>query len=100
MSPKVYILIDIVKERARQGLLCRQGKFRYTLDSPRLVHTERLAVLIEEIGEVATHCQSGMNGEVTDSLALRTELVQVAALSLAWIEALDGNEGEGESDAS
>lgn len=49
---------------------------------------ERLAILVEEVGEVAhelTYDQSG------DASALVKELIQVAAMAATWIEYLEGN---------
>jgi hypothetical protein len=48
----------------------------------------RLAVLVEEVGEVAAELQGGPILTVTNE-CLRAELVQVAAVAMRWIEALD-----------
>lgn len=47
-----------------------------------------LAILTEELGEVATEIQN------KDKQRLREELYQVAAVAVAWIEALDRKELE------
>lgn len=47
---------------------------------------DRLPVLMEEVGEVATAIQDG------DVVALRTELVQVAAVAVSWLQTLEGPE--------
>lgn len=49
----------------------------------------RLPVLVEEVGEVAR----ALNDLALDSADgdLRSQLVQVAAMAVAWIAALDGN---------
>ncbi len=93
---------DISQELARQY-------YRHPDDHIGLPHwrpSERLAILTEEVGEVA--------GEVTIALApvkrpeirdrqreaLREELVQVAACAIAWIQALDEETSQRGSDSS
>lgn len=46
----------------------------------------RLAVLTEEVGEVAKELLEGDGNKVN----LRMELIQVAAVAVRWIEALEG----------
>jgi len=51
--------------------------------SPDSTDGKRLAILMEEVGEVATECimlPSGPN--------LETELAQVAAMAMTWLEAI------------
>lgn len=48
-----------------------------------LFSTPFLAILMEEVGEAATDTFAGSLEE------LRTELVQVAAVAVAWIESID-----------
>lgn len=51
-----------------------------------------LSVLVEEVGEVArAMCDHRHSGVYDDNLMdhLRTELIQVAAMACAWIDALD-----------
>lgn len=67
--------VDI--ERARQDIVHPR---RFESGSDGL----RLAVLIEEVGEVGTAIQD------RDRDTLRTELVQVAAVCVRWLEALTG----------
>ena len=50
--------------------------------SPLQWHDRRLAILVEEVGEVATEVQTG------NVAALRDELVQVAAVAVAWLRTL------------
>lgn len=51
------------------------------------------AILTEEVGEVAKECLDFVKEDnVTDDLAIarmREELIQVAAVAVAWIECLD-----------
>lgn len=82
---------DIYRERQRQDTLKQQGKFRYTCADSPLSHAERLAVLAEEFGEVAHEVNEGINRPIDNKL-LRTELIQVAAVCVAWIEAIDRSE--------
>ena len=50
----------------------------------------RLAILTEEIGEVAKEFNEARHrGGLVDVLALRKELIQVAAMALAWADAID-----------
>lgn len=49
---------------------------------------ERLAVLMEEVGEVAREVLA-----VNRPQHIRDELIQVAACAVAWIEAIDAEDG-------
>jgi len=71
---------DIRKERARQDDLAAAG--RWGGESVATISDDRrLRVLVEEVGEVASALQDGSQ--------LRVELVQVAAVAVAWLEAFD-----------
>lgn len=90
------VLMDIITERVRQEDLRQAGRFRYTCAGPGLTDTERLAVLLEEVGETA-RATLEREGLVSDRIngadladALRTELIQVAAVAVAWLEFLEG----------
>lgn len=51
---------------------------------------EKLTVLGEELGEVGHEINEGIGtGRAVDLLKLRKELVQVAAVAVAWVESLD-----------
>ena len=50
----------------------------------------KLAILVEEVGEVAKEVLEG--GEENPSL--RKELVQLVAVGVAWLESLDREEGD------
>jgi NTP pyrophosphatase (non-canonical NTP hydrolase) len=104
-SRREAIYNAITAERNRQEQLKQNGKFLWTCADNHGSHDNerKLAVLSEEVGEVAH--------EVTDEMIfldklekdpceadhilkayrsrLRAELVQVAAVCVAWIEALD-----------
>ena len=78
------IFLDVLRERKRQDDLfgqSNQNDFVW------------LAVLSEEVGEAsqcALHKEFGGN----EAGNLRTELVQVAAVAIAWIENLDRDAAE------
>lgn len=77
----------ILRERDHQDALKAAGKFQKTCadDMPNL---ECLAVLVEEVGEVSRHVCDEMHGKGLDVDALKAEIAQVAAVSLAWLEGL------------
>ena len=94
MALRAAIIWDIIIERERQERLKEQGKFTHTCADPEMTHAERLPVLIEEVGEVARALleQGHLPNEQSHDLHgadLRRELVQVAAVALAWLEAVD-----------
>lgn len=86
------IWADITAERARahakHGATSCEG---LAVDDPG-----RLPILVEEVGEVAKelndrrHLTWPRTPANVDAL-LRMELVQVAAVAVAWIAAIDGN---------
>ena len=83
------VLHDISRERDRQERLREAGKFPATCADPTRSDAEKLPVLIEEVGEAArAMCEAGGATDV-QSAGLRDELVQVAAVAVAWIEAID-----------
>lgn len=82
MTPK-NVLVEVVRERKRQEALKAAGKFPWTC-ADAAPASMKLAVLAEEFGEVARAvCEK-------DYKNLREELVQTAAVCLAWLEALEG----------
>lgn len=82
-----HVLTEIHRERIRQDELKREGRFRYTLADNGMDDAEKLACIAEEIGEVG-RAILGRKMLVRDGGDLRKELVQVAALAVAWIESL------------
>lgn len=82
---------DIFNERQRQVRLKAEGRFKHTPADDEMSDGERLATIIEEVGEVGRNvlCRAGLvtDGDPSDS-ALRTELAQIAALCVAWMERL------------
>lgn len=90
MSPREDVLADISTERNRQEALKLNGRFRFTCADLEMSDAECCLVLMEEVGEVSraileqmTLANDRHHGE------LRKELIQVAAVCVAWVEALD-----------
>lgn len=85
------ILLAISEERDRQDNLKAQGKFRYSCADPEPTDAWRFTVLGEEVGEVARelnessvfHCE---HADPSDDTKLESELIQVAAVCVAWLE--------------
>lgn len=88
------VLILIGTERIKQDIMKVQGRFKYTCaDVPGMDDYEKLACLMEELGEVAQEALTldgtrENRGALGTREALRNELIQVAAVAAAWIEAL------------
>lgn len=93
------ILQEVEVERQRQETLKREGKFPWTCadtvnpDNRRqILAVEKLAVLAEEFGEVAdVVCKLNAGREEAEQVSLRElreELIQVAAVAVAWAESL------------
>jgi hypothetical protein len=100
-------LREVGVERFRQEQMKAEGKFRHSCSDPQMSDAERLAVLIEEVGEVGTEVL-GVGEEkikqhntmvvqkVDASKAverevrrrMRAELAQVAAVAVAWMESI------------
>lgn len=87
------ILIEVDSERLCQERLKSEGRFRFTCADNELANAEKLVILVEEIGEVARQVLT----QEKDCLAydtigtrddLRKELIQVAAIVIAWVEGL------------
>jgi hypothetical protein len=86
-------VIDIVRERERQEGKCAtkraEGMEWLTCADTRMDDGEKLAVLMEEVGEVAHELTEALAGAVGPDVTvprLRAELVQVAAVALEWVE--------------
>ena len=95
-SPQSRVLGRIIAERRRQEELAKAGKLPFTCADPLLDsggdHALKMAVLMEEVGEVAKEVYERSVYEVEEedpNAKLRTELVQVAAVAVAWLEALE-----------
>ncbi len=69
------------RERLRQQMLVELGRIPFHCAMPDISGEAKLAVLVEEVGEVAR--------ALNDRTELVEELIQVAAVALAWIESLE-----------
>ena len=75
-------LDDIWTEITLEQVRARELHGEDWTGDPQVMDGDRLPVLVEEVGEVATEVQTG------DVAALRDELVQVAAVAVAWLRTL------------
>lgn len=86
-------LVDVKGERQRQEDLRASGKFSATCATARedggMNDFQCLAVLGEEFGEVARAVCESIEGNIENRADLREELIQVAAVAVAWVERLD-----------
>jgi hypothetical protein len=89
------VLADVYEERDRQeaiGHRKRAGGIDWrSCADPQMAggDTTRFLVLGEEVGEVANAVLEAGYGSIVDDEHLREELVQVAAVAVAWVEAID-----------
>lgn len=89
------VLALIHNERERQEQLFRTGEFNYTCASPTASGARKYRVLLEEGGEVAEAVDFLEDGETKNRREhLVTELIQTAAVAVAWLEALEAKEGK------
>ncbi len=80
---RAIVIEKVNAERKRQSELMAQGKFNYTC-ADNVSCGLKLTILVEEVGEVAKSINDG------DDLASRqAELIQVAAVAVAWAESLE-----------
>lgn len=99
------VLAEVEVERRHQDALVAAGKFSWNCADPRPPWSEKLAVILEEVGEVGRevveHIISRDKYAADPQLKvmpphrekyfrdrLRTELIQVAACCVAWAESL------------
>ncbi|GGM79881.1 hypothetical protein GCM10012275_58100 [Longimycelium tulufanense] len=68
----------------------RDAHGAYAVDGHLIDHPARLTALAQELGDVA--CQLGPNA-VEDPDMLHDELIEVAAVALAWLDHLDELDG-------
>lgn len=81
-SSQIYKDVDAERSRAHQ----KHGAKGRSREDQDWQEKEWLPILVEEVGEVA-HELTYDSGATLKSL--RKELVQVAAMACAWIEAID-----------
>lgn len=95
------VLHAVYEERLRQEQLKAEGRFSHTCADAEMPDSEALAVLTEEVGEVARAILESGRGRARsyDVLGreLQKELIQVAAVAVAWAEKLQ-KFGPGPSD--
>ena len=83
----------VANQRTLQDIRKAEGRFQYTCADPEPSLTEKLAILIEEVGEVAKEVLTNDRRRLardthgTDP-ALYHELAQVAAVAIAFMESL------------
>lgn len=98
------VLEQIRKERLRQEQLKAAGKFKHTAADVECPDLDRLAALMEEVGEAATASmeerRTATPREAGKPSDLRKELIQVAAVACAWVESIDIREEENRVDDS
>lgn len=110
LTPSQWRVLELItKERAHQDALVKKGKFAWNCAFDGPPYSEKLAVLMEEVGEVAREVVEhiiatgkyaadpvlkAMPPHREDHFRerLREELVQVAACCVAWVEHLSGAE--------
>lgn len=87
------VLDDVAAEIQRQDDLTRAGKFGGTHIIPGGPDSDRLTILVEEVGEVAKELNEERAGN-PDPGKKYDELIQTAACAVAWatahLEELEG----------
>lgn len=84
------VVQEVFDERQRQQQLVREGKLPFNCADRDIPHQRKLPVLVEEVGEVAKEVYDVDRGTVPfASKRLREELIQVAAVAVAWLESLE-----------
>lgn len=89
-SVRFRIFQDVNDERHRQEELKEAGRFKFSCADKEMTDSEKFLVLSEEVGEVA---RALLNDHLLASDSkrreLRAELIQIAAVCVAWVECLD-----------
>lgn len=82
--PNLYDEITVERERAHE----KHGDT--SMESFDTDDMNRLAILMEEVGEVAREFNEARHGDrPLDVGRLRKELIQTAAMAVAWADAID-----------
>lgn len=96
------VLMDIASERDRQEAKCaakRAEGFPWrSLADPLCTNERRIATLGEEFGEVCREISDAGGDGRPPGPNLRVELIQVAALAVAWVEHLDAGAAQRDPD--
>jgi hypothetical protein len=92
--PEIKAVLDeVLAERLRQEQLLAAGKFSWTCADPRVPDPLKLTVLAEEFGEAAREvCEAidpAKRAPIETAQRLRKELIQIAAVAVAWAEAIE-----------
>jgi NTP pyrophosphatase (non-canonical NTP hydrolase) len=82
----LYMAELVAEERDRQEAFVATGKFAWTCADETVGDPLKLAVLTEEMGEVGRALCEGASRR-----DLRDELIHVAAVAVAWAEAIGMN---------
>jgi len=79
-------MLQLVRlERQRQQVLLDRGDINFNCADPEISDLVKFPVLVEEVGEVATEIQF----PPVDKKKLQKELIQAAAVAVAWAESLE-----------
>jgi NTP pyrophosphatase (non-canonical NTP hydrolase) len=84
------VYVDIAEERRRAHL--KHGPHGGSVEVKYYQDFAWLPILVEEVGEVANEINEYSLGVVNEERyrrQLRAELIQVAAMATAWVEAID-----------
>ena len=82
-------LADVYEEIRGERARAHAKHGAMSMESTPEMDLNRLAILLEEVGEVAKEFNEARNHNVpVDKVALRKELIQVAAMATAWAEAI------------
>jgi hypothetical protein len=83
------ITLSAVQAEATRAYL-RHGE--HSMFGVAVTESDRLAILTEEVGEVARELNEDRLGNLDDDWKIRRvkELIQVAAMALSWVECLEG----------
>jgi hypothetical protein len=94
-SLRADIFADIVRERERQEKLVAEGRHPFSCADPSISGAEKARVAGEEYGEVCKASYEMDNSEVLPKIHahhrdnLREELIQLAAVAVAWLESIE-----------
>ena len=93
-SPVMMAVFErIAQERLRQRELLREGKILFNCDSPIVSDDRKLRIATEELGEIAKAIDdvefTGGKSKYHTHEDIRTELTQLAAVCVAWLESFE-----------
>lgn len=94
--PTYHAMLDVLLERRRQNSLKDEGKFKHTCrDLEGILLEDKLAILVEEVGEVARAVMEYRRAADNDTnigekyTHIHKEVTQVCAVSFAWLESFE-----------